>query len=125
MTEKSPFPRRQFLSNSAITAAAAATFPSGVRAQGENGDQIGLALVGCGGRGTGAASQAMQADDGVRLVAMADVDPERLSQSREILTKGGKINRSPDGTKHGNKVDVPPERQFIGLDAYRKVMEQD
>lgn len=71
-----------------------------------------IALIGCGGRGTGAASQALSTQGPVKLVAMADVFPARLESSLNILK-----------TKHTDRVDVPPERQFIGLDGYKKVMD--
>lgn len=75
-------------------------------------ETIDLALIGCGGRGTGAAENAMQAQYGpTRLVAMADVFQ-------------GKMDSSYDGLKKFQKsVDVPPERRFIGFDAYQKAMD--
>ena len=77
-------------------------------------DEIRLGLVGCGGRGTGAASQAMNTEGQTRLVAMADVFSNQLQSSLRGL-KG----------EHKDKVDVPQDRQFIGLDAYKKVLESD
>jgi len=115
-------PRRKFVAGS-TAALAASAFPAGVHAQ--NDDKIRIALIGCGGRGTGAASQAMQADDGAVLWAMADVEEDQLEKSRQTLEKGGRISRSPQGLTHADKMDVPPERQFLGLDAYRRVMEMD
>ncbi len=111
--ENSTFPRRGFIHGS-VAAAAAASFPSGVHAQGKNTDEIRVALVGCGGRGTGAASQAIQAGDRIKLHAMADIDAGQIQRSREILTKA-----------HQDKVNIPPDRQIIGLDAYRRVMSMD
>lgn len=73
---------------------------------------IKVALIGCGGRGTGAASQALSTQGPVKLVAMGDVFPERLGNSLKILS-----------AKHGAKVDVPPERQFVGMDAYKRIMD--
>lgn len=72
-----------------------------------------LALVGCGGRGTGAAANALSVKNGnLKLVAMADVFPERLQKSFTNI-KG----------KFSNTVDVPPDRQFAGFDAYQKAMD--
>jgi len=117
--------RRTFVQGTALSAAAAA-FPGGAFAQSEKGDDtVGVALIGCGGRGTGAASQALRADDQAKLVAMADVDGEQLQRSHDILEKGGRISRSPEGTKHGTQMNVPPERRFLGLDAFQQVMELD
>jgi predicted dehydrogenase len=74
---------------------------------------IRLALVGCGGRGTGAAENALSAKYGpTKLVAMADVFPERLSHSYDSLK----------GTFE-KQMDIPDDRKFIGFDAYRKAMD--
>src|SRR5579883_3306494 len=74
---------------------------------------IRLALVGCGGRGTGAAGDAMSSKNGpTQLVAMADVFPERLRHSYKTLHD-----------EFAAKVDVPEGQKFIGCDAYRKAMD--
>jgi predicted dehydrogenase len=74
---------------------------------------IQVALVGCGGRGTGAAGNALAAKTApTKLVAMADVFPERLSNSYQSLKQG-----------FNDKVDVPQERQFIDFEAYKKAMD--
>ena len=75
-----------------------------------------IALIGCGGRGTGAASQALSTDGPVRLVAMADVFPARLEASWKYLSGLEELK---------GRVDVPPERRFIGFDAYQKVLALD
>ncbi len=106
-----PPDRRDFLKTSTATLAAA-SFPSGVFAQSQSKAQdIRIALIGCGGRGTGAAAQALQADDNARLYALADIDPGQIEQSAAILQK-----QAPD------KMALAPERRFLGLDAYRQVM---
>jgi len=73
---------------------------------------IKIALVGCGGRGTGAAANALSTKGPVKLVAMADVFEDRLSSSLRNLSG-----------RFGKQVDVPPERQFLGMDAYRKAID--
>lgn len=79
---------------------------------GEN-NTINLALVGCGGRGTGAAGNALSVKTGpTKLVAMADVFPERLSQSYSQI-KGS----------FTEQVDVPDDRKFIGFDGYKKAID--
>src|SRR2546422_6734490 len=76
------------------------------------GDTIRVALVGCGGRGSGAADQSLHAGgDGVKLVAMADAFKDRLDGSFGELQK-----------KHGGRVDVPDDNKFVGLDAYKKAI---
>ncbi len=104
--------RRTFLQTSA--AAAVATQLPPLRAANIQGDKLKIGLIGCGGRGTGAASQALQADSNVELWAMGDVFPEQITKSHEIL---GKQFTEKPGT-----VNVKDERRFTGLDAYQKVL---
>jgi predicted dehydrogenase len=111
---KSGLSRRELMKKSGQVAAASAlagvVLPQ-VHA-GEN-NIVQIALVGCGGRGTGAASNALNATGGpTRLVAMADVFQNRLNGSYENL------NRS-----HGQQLNVPQERRFIGFDGYRRAMD--
>ncbi|MBI3469639.1 MAG: Gfo/Idh/MocA family oxidoreductase, partial [Planctomycetes bacterium] len=76
-------------------------------------ETIQLALVGCGGRGTGAATNALSTTGGpTKLVAMADVFQERLDSRHEALK-----------LKFGEKVDAPEDRRFLGFDAYKKAMD--
>ena len=106
--------RREFLKNTgriAASSALAAGLAPRIYAAGS--DTIKLALVGSGGRGTGAASQAMSVKNGnVKLVAMTDVFQRKLDRSYNNLVKG-----------HKQKVDVPKDRQFLGLDGYKKAMD--
>ncbi len=79
---------------------------------GEDGT-IRLALIGSGGRGSGAVGNAIEASGGpVKLVAMADLFPEKLDRSLRALSK-----------HYPESVDVPPERQFLGFDAYKRAMD--
>ena len=73
---------------------------------------INIALIGCGGRGTGAAVNAMQTEGPTGLVAMADVFSDRLERSLKNLSK-----------RCADQVDVPKDRQFLGLDGYRKAID--
>ncbi|MBI3471839.1 MAG: Gfo/Idh/MocA family oxidoreductase [Candidatus Solibacter usitatus] len=73
---------------------------------------IKVGLVGCGGRGTGAAAQALKADDYAELTAVADIAQERVDQ---CLTR---LRRQSEP-----KVKVEPDHQFLGLDAYRRLIE--
>lgn len=108
--------RRNFLRSS--TAAAAATTLLSGAASGMYAGQdstIQLALVGCGGRGTGAAGNALSIDAGpMKLIAMADVFDRNLKASHENLKKA----HEADG-----KLDVPEDRRFIGFDGYKKAMD--
>lgn len=111
--------RRQFIQTSSAAAVAAAVpsltkaagFESGVHTQSTQTIQV--ALVGCGGRGSGAAVNAVSVKNGpVKLVAMADVFQDRLDASYDHLSKG-----------YAKSVDVPKSRQFVGFDAYKKAMD--
>jgi predicted dehydrogenase len=106
--------RRGFLKSAgriaAVSALAGATVPY-VHAAGS--DLIQLALIGCGGRGSGAAVDALNTTSGpIKLVAMADAYQGRLRSSYENLSKSV-----------GAKMDVPEERRFTGFDAYKKAMD--
>jgi predicted dehydrogenase len=102
--------RRRFLKAGGLAAATLA-FPAGVHAAGN--DVLRVGLIGCGGRGTGAAAQALQADQNVKLVAMGDAFEDRLEQSLKTLQ---------DDEKVASKIDVPRERRFVGFDAYKNVI---
>ncbi len=84
-------------------------------------DSIKIALIGCGGRGTGAALQALQSKQNVKLVAMADAFRDRLDSCYKNITSE---DLSDAGTKGSVKtmVDVPDERKFVGFDAYLKAI---
>jgi myo-inositol 2-dehydrogenase / D-chiro-inositol 1-dehydrogenase len=107
--------RRNFLRTT--TTAVGATLLGGLgverAAHAAGNDTIKVALIGCGGRGTGAASQALHTNGPTRLVAMADTFGARLKSSLDILK-----------TQHGEKVDVPKERQFLGFDGYKLAIAQ-
>ena len=76
--------------------------------------ELKVALVGCGGRGSGAAVQAMQVRKGVKLVAMADAFSDKVESSLGRIKKTMK-----------DQVDVPQERRFAGFDAYKKAIDTD
>jgi predicted dehydrogenase len=110
----SPTNRRDFIKTTSKLAAASAlagvAIPSVHAASNET---IQVALVGAGGRGTGAANNALHTSKGpVKLVAMADVFEGRLASSYKAIKD-----------EMGDKVDVPEERKFIGFDGYKKAMD--
>ena len=87
-------------------------------------DTIKVALVGCGFRGTGAASQALRTKGPMKLWAMADLFPDRLDVSLKNLTQGVKADYDRDPSAAlAAQIDVPPERRFIGFDAYQKAID--
>jgi len=110
--------RRSFLKSGSLTAAGtwagagilAAARP--VHAAGS--DALKVGLIGAGGRGTRATMQALKADPGARLTAVADAFEDRLQMSLRNLHKSDEIR---------DRIDVPAQRQFVGFDAYRRVLE--
>jgi predicted dehydrogenase len=113
MSEQNGVSRRNVLKTSAIAASALAgvAVPKMVHAADSN--EIKIGLVGCGGRGTGAAENALRVDNGpIKLVAMGDVFEDKLKGSYGALSEAFKT-----------KVDVSPDRQFVGFDAYKNVMD--
>ncbi|HUI44222.1 MAG TPA: Gfo/Idh/MocA family oxidoreductase [Terriglobia bacterium] len=106
--------RREFIKTAGKFAAASALANVAIPAVHAAGsDLIQVALIGCGGRGGGAAANALSVKRGpVKLVAMADIFPERLEHDLNNLQQ-----------KFSSQVDVPPDRQFLGFDAYEKAMD--
>ncbi len=103
--------RRGFLRTSSLLGAAMATGVAGSGAHAAGSGTIRVGLIGCGGRGTGAAEQAMRAGNDVKLVALGDMFREQLDASRSHLKKAG-----------GERYDVADERCFVGFDAYKQVI---
>jgi predicted dehydrogenase len=97
--------RREFLKSSAAWLPATAVFAAAS-------DTIRVGVIGCGGRGTAAAMNAMNADKGVRIVAMADIRRDRMEESRAELK-----------VKYPDQVDVRDDHLFAGFDAYKHVIE--
>ncbi len=118
--------RRSFVKQAAGSAsvlALSSALAPGVHAAG--GDELKIGLVGCGGRGSGAASQALTATDTpVKLWAMGDLFPDQIEKSYAMLSQGAekRYDRSafPPLT---DKMDVPPERRFSGFDSFQKVLD--
>lgn len=118
MAAPSPSPRphvRQEHASVALgTGAALGTLATHRMVHASGSDEFRIALVGCGGRGTGAAVNALSTQAQVRLVAMADAFQSQLDRSLAVLQK-----------RKGKLVDVPPERRFVGLDAYQHAIDCD
>jgi predicted dehydrogenase len=106
--------RRNFLKSSGVAATAGvlvANLARSVHAGEDN--KIRVALVGCGGRGSGAATNALSVDNGeIELVAMADVFQNKLNSCYNALV-----------TQMPTKVDVPEERRFVDFNGYKKAMD--
>ena len=110
-----PVTRRTFIKSASVAAGAlAATHASIPGAWAAGSDEIRIGLIGAGGRGTGAVQNAIKSSKGVRLVAMAELFPDRLADSRKTLAD-----------KVGAAATVPNDRAFTGLDGYKAVLQSD
>ncbi len=116
--------RRNFLKTSAALTGGAmlGSLPLAQAANSLTDDTIKIALIGCGGRGTGAALQALLTKQNVRLVAMADAVRGRLDEAYKSLTADDISDWSGAEGTVKNRVDVPEERRYVGFDAYQKAM---
>jgi predicted dehydrogenase len=106
--------RREFLRRSVLSGAAAYGALSLARTAHAAGDDvIKIGLIGCGGRGSGAAVNALHADPNTRLVAMGDAFADMLEST----------HRNLKASDVGDRVLVEPDHRFVGLDAYQKVLD--
>lgn len=120
--------RRDFVRHGAVAAAvaavgstilrrdgaSAATDESPAPMSGRGSDELRIGVIGCGGRGRGAAINALEADPGARIVAVADLLPDRLEAARRDLAKYG-----------GARAEVAADHAFAGFDGYRRLLEVD
>src|SRR5690625_2674601 len=108
--------RRNFLKSTGVATiggAAAMTLGLPNIVSAKNGDDVlKVGLVGCGGRGTGAANNTLTADSGAVLYAVAEIFQDRIDRSLDALKK-----------IHGDRVQVDESRQFVGFDAYQKLID--
>jgi len=108
--------RREFVVGSGAAALAAAASPSVIAAMAHpaGSDTIRVGVIGCGGRGTGAAENALEADPGTIITALADLYPERVEGCRKYLS---------EHEDFASRAAVPAEACFTGFDAYRRLLE--
>ena len=104
--------RRGFIQSSVAGLGGAAALSVAGSAYAAGSDTIKVGLIGCGGRGSGAARDVMDADPGTKLVAMCDLFKDRIEEKYASLKK-----------QKPNQVDVTPDRMFTGLDGYKKVID--
>jgi predicted dehydrogenase len=132
-TDQSADSRREFLKTSASAVAATGLLSAlAPPVHAANSDTIKVALIGCGSRGAGAAVQALSTSGPVKLWAMADAFSDRLENCLRNVER--ELGGEPTGRRASrrarrkaggasDKIDVPKERQFVGLDAYRKAID--
>lgn len=109
--------RRTFLKQSSaavVGGTLAATLGSARAAHAAGSDILKVGLIGCGGRGKGAAVNAMKAEDNVCLTALADLFPDKLTEAKKILS-----------TQIGDKFQVTDDNCFVGFDAYQQLIDTD
>lgn len=117
MNQESISSRREFLRTSSTITAGLVAAPfvlTGRSAQLSPGDVIRVGLVGCGGRGSGAAKQALSADSNVQLVAVADAFENNMRRGLNALKNDAEVK---------DKVRVEPDKCFVGLDSYQKLID--
>jgi predicted dehydrogenase len=108
--------RRDFLKAAGVTAAGLATASIVNHAYAGGGDTIKVGLVGCGGRGTGAAHDCISSSSGVKIWALGDVFKKQVDGARNRMAKNNDFK---------DKFEVTDDRCFDGLDAYQKVIASD
>jgi threonine dehydrogenase-like Zn-dependent dehydrogenase len=114
-TTRDAVTRRTFIKTTSVAAGAlAASQVSLPGAWAAGSDEIRIGLIGAGGRGTGAVQNAIKSSKGVRLVAMAELFPDRLAEARKTLAD-----------KVGAAATVSNDRAFSGLDGYKSVLQSD
>src|SRR6266699_1445001 len=106
--------RRDYLKTSAVAGASLTALAVAPAVHAAGGDTLKVGLIGCGNRGTGAATQALNADKNIKLVAMADAFSDRLQSSLNTLKNDADI---------ADKIDVKQECCFTGFNAYKALLE--
>ncbi len=106
--------RREFLkvSAGAVAGSLVASLPIHAFAHAQGSDRLRVGLIGCGGRGTGAAVDIVNAGEGIEIYAMGDIFPDRLNASRQILAEQIK-----------DRLNVTDDRCFTGVDNYKGVIQ--
>ncbi|WP_420151274.1 Gfo/Idh/MocA family protein [Spirosoma sp.] len=127
MTNESNQDRRNFLKTSGLLTGGAILGSLPFASQASNqpsygyhfsaNDTIKVALIGCGGRGKGAAQQALSTKQNIKIVALADAYRDRLDDAYKVLTERGL--KAADGSP---KVDIPEDHKFVGFDAYKQAI---
>ena len=114
--------RREFVKQAGLLSGAILTAPllSNANFYSGSSDIIKIALIGCGGRGTGAAVQALRSKQNVKLVAMADAFRDRIDSAYKSIT--GDLSEAGITGDMSKLIDVPEERKFEGFDGYQKAI---
>jgi len=114
--------RRQFLHASAMASAGLMTTSLGSTAYAQGSDKLRIGLIGCGGRGTGAAIDHLQGNDNVELVALGDLFEDQLNNAKNKLEKQPNTENAPFDK---SKLAYSEDTCFVGWDAYKKVIDSE
>ncbi|MCX8490600.1 MAG: Gfo/Idh/MocA family oxidoreductase [Cyclobacteriaceae bacterium] len=117
--------RREFVKKASLIAGSLAALPFVAKSQAGHtsvDDAIKIALIGCGGRGTGAAMQALLTKQNVKIVAMADAFRDRLDECYTALMSDDLSDWSGATGNVKDKILVPEENKFTGFDGYKKAI---
>lgn len=106
--------RRNFIRKSGLLLFATTALGAQSMADNKKDNVLKVGLIGCGGRGTGAAIQALEADPNTVLTAMGDIFQDKLDEALKVLSRA-----------KGSRIQVPKDKQFVGFDAYKKVLVSD
>ena len=115
--------RRSFVKNGAVLGAAAAALPRFGFAQVKGSDRIKVALIGCGGRGTGATCNMIAADPNIKIVALGDLFPEKLDKAANKIYDFAK--KSVGESKASEIIDPSKVKKFAGWDNVDQVLAED
>jgi predicted dehydrogenase len=123
--QNEPATRRTFLKTGSAALAGASLFSAAVpRVHAAGNDVMKVALIGCGNRAAGAAVQALSVGPNVKLWAVADAFGDRLDSCLSYMHRGIKSKYDRNATASvGSQIDVPQERRFVGLGAYRQAID--
>ena len=113
-----PFDRRDFVRTAGIAAGGLIAAPAFASTLGRAERELRIGVIGCGGRGSGAAINALEASPDCRITAMGDLFPDRLDSSLARL-------QEQEIAKAGSRIDVPESRRFTGFDAFKGVIASD
>lgn len=115
--------RRNFVKRSTASAAALAglTFAAGSRVHAAGSDKLRVGLLGCGGRGAGAAANILRAAENVEIYALCDLFGDKLDRARKLIE--GQAGKA--GMPAGASVQITPDRMFSGFEGYKQLMATD
>ena len=118
-THSNDYSRRDFMKTSATALASLSALPLGLssRAYAGGSDRVRVGVIGFGGRGSGATTDCLEADDGVEIVAIADAYQDRIDRSVATVKQWCEKNG-----RSAQRVKVTPDTTFTGFDGYRKLL---